>query len=427
MTSTVAEPAQARTVPTGATTPAPPSPGRTRGRLAIAATAVGVVLVLASVLLLGLSGAGGQPLGATSTQPSGAKAVVEVLRSQGVRVVTTSTLAATRKAVSRAGVDTTVFAYDQGDYLDRAQWQSLGSLGRHTVLAEPGPVALRALAPGVTQSSTPLDGTLSPRCDLPSLAEAQRITGSGSRYTTVTNQSGALVTRCLPAESGAGYGLVQLATATHDVTILGATESLTNGAVSDHDNAAMALALLGSQPTLVWYLPTIDDLPTGSGTLASLTPGWVTPSIALLAAATVAGAVWRGRRLGPLVVENLPVVVRSTETVEGRARLYQRSSSRTHAIDQVRIGTLARLSSVLGLGRSASVDDVVLRVAALLSSDPGPIRRTLVDDAVGDDRQLVSLSDSLRDLEAAVSHAIGVAGSQPPPPFSDPPSSEGAP
>ncbi|WP_286344238.1 hypothetical protein [Frondihabitans sucicola] len=191
----------------------------------------------------------------------------------------------------------------------------------------------------------------------------------------------------------------------HTTTVVGTSTALTNGGIADDDNAAFALALLGDHPTLVWYLPSIDDLPKGSGTLASLTPGWVTPSIALLAAAAVAAAVWRGRRLGPLVVENLPVVVRSTETMEGRARLYERGASRMHALDQVRIGTLGRLAGALGLSRGAGVDEVVFRTADLLGVDPRELRHVLVDADPQDDRHLLALSDSLRDLEAAVGRA----------------------
>ena len=65
----------------------------------------------------------------------------------------------------------------------------------------------------------------------------------------------------------------------------------------------------------------------------------------LLLLVFLAAAFWRGRRLGPLVVENLPVVVRASETMEGRARLYQKSSARLHALDALRIGAIQRLAT----------------------------------------------------------------------------------
>ena len=77
---------------------------------------------------------------------------------------------------------------------------------------------------------------------------------------------------------------------------------------------------------------------TGPPDIAALTPGWVTPVMLLLVRRLRRRRVWRGRRFGPLVVENLPVVVRAGETREGRARLYQRSSARLRAADALRIG-----------------------------------------------------------------------------------------
>lgn len=379
---------------------------RRRGRILLVLGAIAVVVILAGLVISGLSRSAAQTLGATSTAPSGARAVVEVLRRQGVTVKVTSTLQQTKRAAASSG-PVTVFVSDDQELLDQAQWKQLGALGRHTVVAAPGPTALKALAPGVRQDASGLSGTLAPSCDVAALARVRAVTGSGSGYTVRDTPAGTTTTVCLPARGATGpvYGLVEVERGGHATSILGASEALENGAISDHDNAAMALTLLGDSPTLVWYLPTIADLPKGQGTLGTLTPGWVTPSILLLLLATVAAAVWRGRRLGPLVVENLPVVVRATETVEGRARLYERGRSRGHALDQLRIGAIGRLAAATGLGSRASVDDVVLRVAALVGVDPRRVHGTLVGGDPVDDRQLMAMSDDLADLELAVERA----------------------
>jgi hypothetical protein len=130
-----------------------------------------------------------------------------------------------------------------------------------------------------------------------------------------------------------------------------------------------------------------------------------TPVMLLLTATAVAAMVWRGRRLGPLVVERMPVVVRASETTEGRARLYERSGQRRHALDQLRIGALGRLARLAGLSSTSSVDEVVDRVASLLQADPRGLRHVLVDADPADDAELVRLSDSLLDLEGAVARA----------------------
>ena len=183
-------------------------------------------------------------------------------------------------------------------------------------------------------------------------------------------------------------------------TVLGATGALTNGTILDLDNAALALTLLGTAPRLVWYLPSPADAATP--TTAELSPPWVSPLIVLAVLTAVAAAVWRGRRFGPLIVENLPVVVRARETMEGRARLYQSSSARLRALDAIRVGTISRLATGCGLSSRAAVEEVVLAVAAAVGADPGDIRSTLLDTVPNTDAELVRLSDRLLEIEAAV-------------------------
>jgi hypothetical protein len=157
----------------------------------------------------------------------------------------------------------------------------------------------------------------------------------------------------------------------------------------------------------VWYLPSPADLPaTTPQDLGSLTPVWITPALGLLILAVVAGAIWRGRRFGPLVVENLPVTVRASETMLGRARLYEKSSARLRALDALRIGSVHRLAVVCGLPRAATVDDVVAAVASVTGEQVAGIRRLLVDAVPATDAELVVLSDELLELERDVAIAV---------------------
>ncbi len=60
--------------------------------------------------------------------------------------------------------------------------------------------------------------------------------------------------------------------------------------------------------------------------------------------------LWRGRRLGPLATEPLPVVVKAIETTRSRGRLYRKSGDRAHAADALRSATRARAATRLRLG-----------------------------------------------------------------------------
>jgi hypothetical protein len=396
----------APTTPAPSRTTPPPRAALRRARpwavLAAAVVAVAVVVVLLS----GGDATGGRPLGPENPAPAGAKAVVEVLRQQGVEVDVTTSLAATTSRASADASGTTVVVDDASELLTADQWEDVAASADRTLLLAPGQTALDALVPGVDLVAEVDDAAVAPGCDLPSVGRAERVQAGGWAYAAEDTAQGAAVGTCLPDDASGGHGLVEVVDGGRTVTVLGATTALTNGAVLDDDDAAFALALLGRTDHVVWYLPSPDDVPEGSGTLATLTPGWVTPALALLALTAVLAGVWRGRRLGPLVVERLPVVVRASETTEGRARLYERSGSRRHALDQLRIGTLVRLRRRVGLPVSASLDDVLARVGPLTGADPRGLRHVLVDADPGDDRELVRLSDSLLDLERAVSEAV---------------------
>ena len=179
---------------------------------------------------------------------------------------------------------------------------------------------------------------------------------------------------------------------------------LTNEHLADNGNAALAVNLLGRHPTLVWYMPGIDDsdLAEGDPTLGELTPPWVSPVIVLLLVSGLAAAIWRGRRFGPLVAERLPVTVRAAETAEGRARLYAHARDAVHAADQLRIGCLGRLGRLLGLGPAATAPEIADAAAARTGIDRGAVRGILIDDIPRTDAELVDLDRRLRSLEQAV-------------------------
>lgn len=366
---------------------------------------VGVVafLVVIVLIVLGTAGAqsGGVPLDSANAAPEGAMAVAEVLREQGVDVIATSSLAETRDAIADRD-STTLFLYDTNLYLTDEQLADAAGLAATVVLADPTFDELQAIAPEVALAGY-VDGTASADCDIRAVQKAGTVSLDGSGYRVVDDGAdGADVTACLGTGDDV-YSLVQVG----DLVVLGATSALTNEHVIEEGNAALALNLLGEHDTLVWYIPGADDL-AGSAPpdLGTLTPPWVTPALALLLLAFIAGAIWRGRRLGPLVVENLPVVVRASETMLGRARLYERSSARLRALDALRIGSVQRLAVLCGLPRTASLDDVVASVAAATGDGVASIRRLLVDAVPSTDAELVVLSDELLELERDVALAV---------------------
>ena len=169
----------------------------------------------------------------------------------------------------------------------------------------------------------------------------------------------------------------------------------------------MAMGTLGRSRTLVWWLPSsADPLQFDPGTevsISDLVPTWVGWALLQLVVAIAVVVWWRGRRLGRVVVEPLPVVVRATESVEGRARLYRRGRARESAADALRAASLSRLRARLALPRTAPVDVVVAAVSARTARPATEVAALLTPGAApGDDASLTGLVDTLDALENEV-------------------------
>jgi hypothetical protein len=364
-----------------------------------------IVLLVVAVISLGAIGstAPRDPLASDSPTPVGAGALAEVLRQQGVTVIAASNLGEARDAVEDPGA-TTVLIYDPQAILTTSQVSQAAELSDRVVLIDPDFGALDRLAPTVAQAGV-VSEVVNADCDVAALQRVSTVTGGGEGYRLLDEDP--TVTGCL----GSGDDVVSLVEidrgADGTLTIVGTTDALSNQFVIDEDNAAYALTLLGAEPTLVWYIPTFEDLPAGEGeSISDLSPPWVLPLAWTVALVALVAALWRGRRLGPLVFENLPVIVRSSETMLGRARLYEKSSARLRALDALRVGTVQRLATVCGLPRTATVDEVIAAVAAVTGRGGPDIRELLLDREPATDRELVSLSDDLLTLEADVARRL---------------------
>jgi len=362
----------------------------------------GVLIIVVIGMLFNGSASLGGGLEADNAGPAGAKGVAEVLRQQGVDVTITSTLDATEDAITDPAT-TTLFLYDRDAFLNEEQYEKATGLADTLVLLDPSYMAVDAAAPSVALAGL-AEGTVTAQCDVFAATQADEIASDGVGFRIVGDD--ALAEGCFPSnEKGSDdvYSLVRIEEPAKTVSVLGSVSALSNEFIGDRGNASLALNLLGENKSLVWYIPGIGDLLGETApTLGELSPPWVTPTILAILLGGITAAIWRGRRFGPLVIENLPVVVRASETMRGRARLYQANSSRLHALDALRIGTVTRLAAACGLPRVADVDDVIATVARVSGRDIHSVRSLLLDAHPETDRELVSLSDDLLELEREV-------------------------
>jgi uncharacterized protein DUF4350 len=348
------------------------------------------LVALAAGVLIGVLTAPGPPgfLDPTAPDQQGSRAIAALVRQQGVAVDVVRTAAEARVP---AGATLLVPFPDR---LAPAQLDAVRAAGADVVLVAPGPEVLGALAPGVetTARGEPVE-VREPGCALPAAERAGAVTLGGDGY----RADGATACYATPA----GAALLQVG-GPRTVTVLGSPDILQNASLADEGNAALALGLLATHPRLAWFLPEPEGPPVGTerSLLDLVPPGWLWGA-GQLAVAAVLLALWRARRLGPVVAEPLPVVVRSAETDEGRARLYRAAGAREHAAEVLRAAARARLAPLLGL-------PVVAERAALVAAAgdrtgrAAPVEDLLFGPAPADDAALVALADRLDDLEREV-------------------------
>jgi hypothetical protein len=330
-----------------------------------------------------------------SAAPEGARAVVRILRAHGVRVEVVRSLTGLRPADEGTILvaDPRLTPYDT--LLDLA-----GARADVVVLA-PDAVALGALGLDVAPDGRVSARTAEPRCDDADAIAAGPARAGGSLYRLAEPTDGGSLAACYPEGPGTGNGSVVVADRPGNrITVVGQTDVLRNAYLAAEGNAALALRLLGHHGTLQWYVPDPAELPTGQApTIGELLPPWTRWVPVQLALVVLVVALWRGRRLGPLVAEPLPVVVRAAETPEGRARLYRRARARPLAAAVLRTAALRRLARRL---QAATPGQLADRVVTATGRDVDAVRSVLVGRAPEDDAALVRLAGDLARIEQDV-------------------------
>ncbi|RKN07777.1 DUF4350 domain-containing protein [Streptomyces radicis] len=366
----------------------------------VAALAVLVTAGLALALLNAGEDGTRHPRAAT---PDGARAVAELLADRGVETTLVTTA---REAAAATGPDSTLLVVRPEALTDAARAtvaRTATAPGARTVLLAPGQAALNAFAPGVTAAEPVPADERAPRCDDATARRAGSALTGGFRYATGPGTSP--ITACYPA-AGLPTLLTVPTEGDGETVLLGTHEPLLNEHLDEHGNASLALQLLGERPHLVWYLPSPEDAPSTGGEeslLDLLDPSWRWATLQLAIAAALA-ALWRGRRLGPVVTEPLPVTVRAAEATEGRARLYHQASARDRAAEALRSGARARLARLTGVPTAAAhaPDALPRAVAAHTGDGPEAVHALLFGPPPPDDPSLVRLADDLDALERRV-------------------------
>ncbi|WP_405056189.1 DUF4350 domain-containing protein [Kribbella sp. NBC_01505] len=356
----------------------------------------GIVVLVSLVVLIFSTASTSGPFSPDSTERDGARALSNLLKNHGVNVQGTEVLS----TAAQSGAGKALLIGPNGS-LDRADWQRIADAGwSHLILIRPSPRELEVLAPGVKSTGQVLvSDSREPDCDLPAAVKAGTVTAGGTSYSAPQG-----ATTCYG--DGINHTVIRIETGGRTVDVIGTSRSFTNSELADDGNAALALNLIGTHQSLTWYLPQWES--SGADDEGGDGPPLVPPDVRYigwaLAFAVLVVAIWRGRRLGPVVVERLPVIVHAAETTEGRARLYRRSRARDRAAAALRESALAQLHKAHGIPRRAEPGAVVATLAARTGWDPNTLYETLYGMPPLDDAALLNLSDALDVLMQEVRH-----------------------
>ena len=331
-----------------------------------------IVLAVAIVITLFQQSPSTDALDPESVSPDGSRAVARLLTGQGLQIQRVGTAEAARAALT--GDATLLITHP--NWVAAPQLAELHEAARAVVaIGAQGP-ALDVLAPGLETGPELTADTREPGCSL--LAAS---TAGAAHLGGITYQRGA---SCYDGT------LVERS----KTVVLGDATVLTNADLDEEGNAALALRLLGQHERLVWYMPSLADPARAGGeqSFYDLIPqGWRFALVQLVIAVLLF-MVWRARRLGPVVTEPLPVVVRAAETAEGRARLYRRAGATDHAAQALRQSTITKLIPLLGLISDATPDAVAESASARTGRD---VRTVLYGPPPATEQALVDLADEL--------------------------------
>lgn len=341
-------------------------------RLILGAVAVLLIAVLA-VAISSLSGRGNQQtMHPGSVSPDGAGALGAILSDNGVSTTVVH-------SASDALDHETILVWDPQRILTASDRERLlDSPGRVVIVSDNGRDTYRWFGETLGTFDGSPDTIVAPSCG------AGWLDGiTGTQGVTVGVGGG----DCFPIGGGA-HLLTQ-----GSVLFFASPEIFVNENLAKADNAAVAIRALGQSDSVAWLMPMAASIDQ---------PDTVPPALTGALIGFVLVALWHGilvrRPFGPLIPEQLPVVVPSAESALGRARLYERGADAAHAGAALRAGLISHHAGRLGLPPDSSPDMVIGRVAATSGRTPDSVRHLLYGPPPATDSELTGLATSLATL-----------------------------
>ena len=347
-------------------------------------------------------------LNPASPGAQGTRALAQILGHRGQLVTAVTSAAAAQQAVLDAAGEHPALVLTSPYLITPGQLTTLVRLHTNLLVVEPDSRSLATLAalprahtgrpagPGTKVAGAATEQPAEPGCPLP----AAQAAGNALMGGVLMRDTAAGAWQCYRVDGQPS--LVRYQSAGRSVTLLGSGAPLSNANLASRGDAALALNLLAGSRQIIWLMPSPAAVAGAAGPAPAKSLLQEIPGPAYLVAlqvflAVVLAALWRMRRLGPLVTEPLPVIVRASETVEGHGRLYRSRHSRDRVATVLRAAATRRITARLALPASADPDTVCAAVSARTGREPARLREVLCGPVPRDDAALVALG---RDIDA---------------------------
>ena len=357
--------------------------------------AVTVIALIGSAFLSQM-GYNNAPVGIRNKHGDGARALAQVLGDHGVSVREVGA-----KGASEVGDDTTlvvIFPTRMSDSVAKAieTRANVVYVGLEEEYDSSAPYLGGLRAKRDWHSSH----VVTARCNSETATRAQSLTSSA--YAVSGSSSGANGwALCFPGDDDS-YAYAEKVESGRFRAIIPDSLRLRNRAITDEGNAALAINAIGRTSKVAWYSPQATDT-LGHGKDDSAEAPYLAPAFLLTIGACLIAAIARGRRLGPLTPENLPIEVPASETIIGKARLMRSQRAYEHAATALRSASATRIATVLGIAHTGDREALTRAIEqrGLLTSRSTAL---LWGPPPTSEKELIRLAHDLDALEKEIRH-----------------------
>ena len=358
----------------------------------IAWVVVAAMVVVATALVVGSPGPSGPALNPRSASPDGTKALALLLNALGAHVELGPTVPSASDGVA-------LVLQDHLNDADRSRLNAWVNRGGRLVITDPfsnvaGVTPDQSTRDRIFGGRIPLAG--GPECAIPALSSVGGVNLEGNILLhAVPDQTG-----CYPA--GSGFALVVRDQGEGTVVVIGGPAMWENANLGHADNSVLAASLLAPTPGTNVTFVGESRFGGGNKSLLSLISPRIKEAFWGLLAAFVLLVLWKARRLGKPVVEELPVELAGSGLVAATGNLFQESRQRSHAASILRTDLKQLMVDRMGIDPRLSDESA----AQVVSSRTGiPLERmeaAFLGPPPRSDDELVALAVSLGEIREEV-------------------------